>query len=157
MGGLGGRQPGASLSTSSTTRLGNDSASPINAKLNLMRKSSGMKPPPFLRKGLSKSAMTESTRPDPPSKLAGLPFDAYKRAESKTVSAFDPGRSMVSAPPIDKKLVDKGKATLMGRRASGMTLFFFSPFIFLILVKHLKPRATFHHLKPKLPLLTMRS
>jgi hypothetical protein len=140
MGGLGGRQRGASLSVFSTTKnrkSGNDSASPINVKPKLMRKSSGMKPPPFPKKILSNSAMAESFRPatrDYPSKLAGLPLDAYKHGESKTVPASDPDRSVVSAP-VNKKFVDTAKAPPKRQRVpSGITQFFFSPFIFSILV-----------------------
>jgi hypothetical protein len=132
MGGLVGWQPGASRSVSSTTmnrKSGNDSASPINAKLKLMRKSSGMKPPPLPKRSLSNSAkMAESTQPvirDLPSKLANLPFDAYKGGESKKVPASQPGRSVVSASPIDKKLVDKVKALKREQVPSGMTQFHF--------------------------------
>jgi hypothetical protein len=47
------------------------------------------------------------------------------------VPASDPGRSMVSASPVDNRLT---KAPLKRQRVpSGMTLFF-SPFIFSILV-----------------------
>lgn len=120
MGGLGGRQPASSQSGFSTTtnkKLGNDPASPEIAKLKLMRKSSGMKPPPFYNKRRSESAVADSILPttrDPPSKLAGLPFDAYKRAENKTVPAFDPGQSMVSASPVDKRFPPKPRRVLSG-------------------------------------------
>lgn len=144
---MGGRQTGASLSISSTTmnrKSGNDTASPIHPRLKLMRKTSGMKPPPPPKRRLSNSAMAESIRPatrDPPSKLAGLPLDAYKRGESKTVPASDPGRSVVSAPPVDKKLVDKTKAPLKRRRVlPGMIQFFFFSFFFLNL--GLEPQTT---------------
>ena len=104
----------------------NDRASPINPKPNLMRKSSGMKPPQFPKKNLSKSALAESIRPgtrDPPSKLTGLPFDAYKRSQSKTVPVSDPGRSVVSTSPVEKKF---DKASIKHRRVpSSMTQFFF--------------------------------
>ena len=115
------------LSVSSTTmnrKLTNETAS-VNARLKLMRKSSGMRPPPLPKRIQSHSAMAESIRPasrDPPSKLAGLPLDAYKRGESKTVPASEPGRSVVSASPVEKKLVDSAKAPLMRQRVpSGMT------------------------------------
>ena len=64
------------------------------------------------------------TTRDPPSKLAGLPFDAYKRAENKTVPASDPGQSMVSASPVDKRLPPKPRRVI-----SGMIQFFFSIYI----------------------------
>ena len=142
MGGLGGRQRGVSLSVFSNRRSGNDSASPIIAKPKLMRKSSGMKPPPlpFYKKRLSNSAMSESIRPatrDFPSKLATLPLDTYKRGESSTVPASDPGRSVASASPVDKKFVTTAKGPLKHQQVpSGMVqpLLFFSPFIFSILV-----------------------
>ena len=132
--------------------LGNDSASPVHAKLSLMRKSTG-KRPPLPRKRLSESAATESIRSatrDPPSKLAGLSFGAYKRAGSKTVPAS--GRSMASISPVDKNPFDKAKRR---RVLSGMAQIFFSPFIFSILAKHLKPRVIF--LNPNPSLLTLRS
>ena len=133
MGGLDGRQRGTSVSVFPTTmnrKSGNDSASPINVKPKLMRKSSGMRPPPypFTKKSLSNSAMAESIRPatrDFPSKLASLPLDAYKRGERKTVPASDPGRSVVSAPPVDKKLVDTANGSLKRQHVpSGMAQFF---------------------------------
>lgn len=126
--GLGGRQPEASLSVSSTAmnrKFGNDSTS-TQSKLNLMRKSPGKRP--FPNKHLSESAVESfraATR-DPPSKLAGLPFAAYKRAENKTVPAPIPDRSTVSASPVDKKPVDTAKAPLKRRRVpSGMAQSFF--------------------------------
>ena len=127
---MGGR---ASLPVSSTTmnrKSGDNSASPINTKPKLMRKSSGMRPPPFPKKNLSNSPMAESIRPatrDPPSKLSGLPFDTYKSAGSKTVPASDPGRSVVSASPVNNRLAE---APLKRQRLpSGMTQFFFSIYI----------------------------
>lgn len=81
-----------------------------------------MKPPP---KRLSESAVADNIRPatrDLPSKLAGLPFDRYKRAESKSVPASEPGRSTVSASHVVKNFDDKAKAPQ--RVPSGMSQFF---------------------------------
>ena len=102
MNGLGGRQPEASMSTSSTImnrRLGSDSAVPRRFAL--------------ARKSTDSSRIIGNF-----GKLAGLPFGADKRAESKTVLASD------SASPVDK-------APLKRRRVpSGMTrLFFFSIYV----------------------------
>ena len=89
---MGSSQPAASQSVSSTTMnrkhpFSNVSASPLRStsvKRNLMRKSSGMKPPPI---------------------------PSYKRAESKTMPASDPGLS------VDK---GKGKVLKIERMPSGM-------------------------------------
>jgi hypothetical protein len=142
MDGLGGRQSGASSSVSSNRKqsLNNDSISPstsINAKPNLPRKRSAMKPPPSL----------PAIR-DPPSKLAELPFESYKR---RNAPAFDP-RSRKPASPADK-----GKAPVkLERVPSGMVQPLFS-FVFSVLVKHPKPRVVRLHLRPKPSLLTPKS
>lgn len=145
--GLDGRQRGASLSISTTRKSGNDPASPINAKPKLMRKSSGMKPPPlpFSKKNLPAR--------DFPSKLAALPLDAYKRGESSTSG---PGHSVASASSVDKK---PAKGPLKHQQVpSGMVPFFlsFSPFIFSILMQQFKLRAYLLHLNPK-PFLRLTS
>ena len=148
---MGGRQPETSLSVSSTTmnrKFGNDSTS-TNSKLILLMKSFRKRPSPT-NKRLSESAVESfrtATR-DPPSKLAGLPFAAYKRAENKTVPAPIPGRSIISASPVDKNPVDTAKAPLKRRRVpSGMAQFSFLPIYILNLGE--APQTTRHLSKNK--------
>jgi hypothetical protein len=153
MGELGSRQPSISQSVSLTTMnrkqpLSNDSTSPstsTSAKPNSPRKILAMKPPPL-------RLISGSAARDPPSKLAGLRFDAYKRAESKSVPASDAGRSIISASPVDK-----GKAPVKHERVVSGTVQPFSPFIFSILVKDVKPRVVRLHPRPKPSLQTSKS
>jgi len=144
--GMGKKQPVGDSSTSPSTST--------NAKPDLPRKISTMRPPLFPPKHPFEAAPAESNRlatRDPPSKLAGLPFDTYKRTKSKTVPVSDAGRSMVPVSPVDKP-VDKGKAPVkqtqgMGKPSTSIRI--------LILVKHLKPCAI--HLRRKRSLLMQKS
>ena len=152
MGELGSRQPSTSQSVSLTTMSrkqpsSNGSISPstsTNAKPYSPRKILLMKPPPLRLSG--------SVARDIPSKLAGLRFDAYKRADSKSMPASDAGRSMVFASPVDKR-----KASVKHERAVSGTVQPLSPFIFLVMVKDFKPRVVHLHPRPKLCLQTPKS
>ncbi|KAF8811271.1 hypothetical protein BYT27DRAFT_6461950 [Phlegmacium glaucopus] len=126
-----------------------------NTMPELLRKRTSMKPPAFPPKRSSESAAAESNRPatrDPPSKLAGLPFDTYKLAGRNTVPASD-----LPTSPVDKPVtVDKGKAPVKHRQVPpGMAQAFASIHI-LILLKHLKPRTILLHLSRNPSLSTQK-
>ena len=102
---MGGKQSGVyvavPLPTMIRKRLGNSSTSP-STSTNVKPKNSPMKPPPFLPNRPSEVA--ERSQPvtlDLPSKLIGLPFDSYKRAERTSPVA----RGKV---PIDGRRVPSG-------------------------------------------------
>ena len=131
MGGLAGRPLGASLFSSN--RKHSDPIFPstsTNKEPSLLAKRFPMKFPPSPKRS-SQSAVAEGNQPptrDLPSKLAGLPFHTYKRADGKTVVASDSGRSKVPSPIY--KFVGKGKVPLKHRVASGIVLPLTAIFIF---------------------------
>lgn len=152
MGGLDGRQHRASLSVSSTTMNRNQ---PLDMP-DLPRNTLSMKPPPFSPKSLVVAESSQPRARDPPSKLAGLPFGAYKRPESKTVPPSPSVRSiLLSVSPVGKP-VDKGKASIKRRRVASGTVQPSSFIHILILVKFLKPRAVLLVLSRKLLLLMQK-